>query len=60
MLQVYPLTKRLEWLMLPPIDDSELPVGQAESLAHHKGDLSLNNYTVISSEAAVFLGQFSY
>ena len=43
--------------MLPPVDDSELPIGQAESLAHHKGDLSLNNYTVISSEGASLLGQ---
>ena len=43
--------------MLPPVDDSELPIGQAESLAHHKGDLSLNNYTAISSEGASLLGQ---
>ncbi len=54
--QAYPLTRRMDVPMPPPFDDSELPISQAESLAHHKGDLSLNNYTVISSEAATVLG----
>lgn len=40
-----------------PIDACELPLEQAESLAQHKGDLSLNAYTSLSDEAAAFLAR---